>query len=537
MADKIIKQKRPKGYPESKINQEKLTLALSSAKIGAWDLDLVHDTAERNLVHDQIFGYKTLQKKWGQKIFGEHIIPEDRGYAQECFEKALETGDFALQCRIIWPNKSIHWIEALGKAHYEKGKPVRIFGTVADITEKKELEKNLENANIAVRNILEDIEVEKEALVNAKLKDEALLQSIGEGVVAVDSDGKIILMNRAAERMLGCNAKECKAEQMIGKPIFEAWRVVDEKGNLVPEEKRPITIAIKGKTTTTTTTTTTTGASYFYTRKDGTAFPVAITVTPVVAENKIIGAIDVFHDMTKEKEQEKLKGDFLALASHQLRTPLSGTKWLIETMQKGITGKIEPKEKEYLEQVYQLNERMIQLVTEMLSALRLESGIEAIKKEKISVADFYQDLIASVASPAKSRWVVFRNSLKNKEIEIESDIQILKTIFDCFVSNAINYSSPGQEVLLDAKEGKDTIILSVKDNGIGIPEKEKSKIFERFYRASNAKAFKPTGSGLGLNIANMLAEKIGAEISFESKQNKGTTFYLHLPKNSNKINQ
>ncbi|TSC95255.1 MAG: two-component sensor histidine kinase [Parcubacteria group bacterium Licking1014_1] len=387
--------------------------------------------------------------------------------------------------------------------------------------------KDLEQSRLATLNVLEDLQSEKEALINAKAKDEALLQSIGDGIIATGLDKKIIAMNKMAEKLLGW-----KTDEAIGKLYDEVVSLEDEKGTFVPPEEKPLHKAfIHG---TTTTTTTTTGLYLF--SKNKIKFPVAITISPIILDDKRIGAVEVFRDITKEKEMEKLRTDFLALASHQLRTPLSGTKWLIETMQKGITGKIEPKEKEYLGQVYQLNERMIQLVSEMLSALRLESGTEAIKKEVISVTDFYQNLIASVALPAKSRWVVLRNSLKNiatlknKKIKVESDAQMLKTILDCFVSNAINYSSPGQEVILDAKEEKDTIILSVKDNGIGIPEEEQKRIFERFYRASNAKALKPAGSGLGLNIAKTLAEKVGATISFESKENKGTMFYLTIPK-------
>lgn len=401
-----------------------------------------------------------------------------------------------------------------------------LAGIFRDATQRRQIKKDLEDAKVAAQNVLEDLNIERLETETVKAKDEAMLASIGDGVVAVDQDGKIILMNRVAEQMLGQSV-----EQVMGKSLVEAWKVLDEKGNLVPERERPITIALRGKTTTTTTTTM--GSSYFYTRKNGTPFPVAIIVTPVVSRNKIIGAIDVFRDITKEKEIEKLRMDFLSLASHQLRTPLSGTKWLIETMQKGITGKIEPKEKEYLDDLYQMNERMIKLVFDMLNVLRLESGSEAIKKEVIYIADLYQDLTTSMAAPTKSKWVVLKNALslsKWKKIEVETDGQLLKTILECFVSNAINYTPSGKEVFLDAKEEKNTIIFSVKDNGIGIPEEEQSKIFERFYRASNAKKLKPEGTGLGLYIAKMLAEKIGGNIYFESKNGKGSTFFLSIPK-------
>ncbi len=108
--------------------------------------------------------------------------------------------------------------------------------------------------------------------------------------------------------------------------------------------------------------------------------------------------------------------------------------------------------------------------------------------------------------------------------------EILKAILGTLLSNAIDYSKPGQKIILDVEENPETIIFFVRDFGIGIPKKEQSRIFERFYRASNAKNLKPSGTGLGLNITKMLAEKIGAEISFESKENKGSVFYLNIPK-------
>ncbi len=396
----------------------------------------------------------------------------------------------------------------------------KFFVAVFQITSRKQTEKDLENANKAALNVFEDLQIEKEALARAKAKDEALLESIGEGVVATDQDGKIMLVNWTAEQMLGWSAK-----QMMGKLLVESLTELDEKGNQLLEAKRPIVAALRDGIITN-------SSSYFYTRKDGAKFPVAITVTPVVVDNKIIGAIDVFRDITKEKEIEKLRMDFLSLASHQLRTPLSGTKWLIETMQGEVLGEITQKQKEYLEQIYNLNERMIKLVLDMLNVLRLESGTVLVQKKTVSIPILYEEFITTTESAAKKQGVTLQSTAKDHET-VETDVQMLSTILDCFISNAINYSSAGEKIVLGAREEADAIVLSVKDGGIGIPKDEQARMFERFYRASNAKDLRPTGTGLGLNIARTLAEKIGAEISFESEENKGSTFYLSIPKKSN----
>lgn len=388
-----------------------------------------------------------------------------------------------------------------------------------DITDRKQIEKDLENAKVAAANVLQDLQVEAKTLAHAKAKDEALLESIGEGVVATDQDGNMIVMNKVAEDFLRFTSRE-----MIGKPFAEAVALEDTAGNQVQQALQPITLALALRTTTTTT-------DYYFVRKDGTKFPVAITATPVLLEGKPTGAIVVFRDITKEKEIEKLRTDFLALASHQLRTPLSGTKWLIETIQRGILGDLNLRQKEYLNNLYQINERMIGLVSDMLNVLMLESGARQIKKQEIPVTRIYKELLLMMEPASRNKGVTLRDASKDHETSfVRSDPQALRSILENLVGNAINYSQDGQEVVLDVKEEPDTVVFSVKDTGIGIPKEEQKRIFERFYRASNAKESRPDGTGLGLYTALLLAQKVGGKISFDSEENRGTTFYLRVPK-------
>jgi PAS domain S-box-containing protein len=383
--------------------------------------------------------------------------------------------------------------------------------------------KDLEDTRRALLNVTEDSNAKSKELAEAKSKDEAMLASIGDGVIATDRKGRVIQMNRVAEKLLGW-----KNVDFIGKQLSEALSAYNDQGDVVPLKKRPIQIAlVTGKTTTT-------AINYFYKRKDGTKLPVAITVSPILLDNNIIGAIEVFRDITREKKIEKLRMDFLSLASHQLRTPLSGTKWLIETMQKGIIGKLNSKQKEYLDNIYQVNERMIKLVSDMLNVLMLESGFAVIKKRKVLLAKLCEELFFTMNPVARNKGITFRSAFKGQPLLwLETEPQILRNILESFISNAINYSYKGQEVVLDVKEESLALVFSVKDSGIGIPKEEQSKMFEKFYRASNAKKFKPDGTGLGLYIASMLARKLDGKISFESEEGKGSVFYLQMPKKIN----
>jgi two-component system phosphate regulon sensor histidine kinase PhoR len=251
-------------------------------------------------------------------------------------------------------------------------------------------------------------------------------------------------------------------------------------------------------------------------------------------KGKITGAVEVFYDITKEKELERTRMDFLSLASHQLRTPLSGTKWLVETMRSGIVGEMTKKQKEYFDDIYKINEQMIRLVFDILNTMRWESEETLVKKEKISIFSLVKDVLTLLTAAAKERKVELQIPLNHRTFTIETDPEILKSILGIFLSNAIDYSRPGQKVILDIKEESEAIVFFVRDFGIGIPQKEQKRIFERFYRASNVKDLRLMGTGLGLNIARTLAGKIGAEIWFESQENKGSTFYLRMPKRSSR---
>jgi PAS domain S-box-containing protein len=145
-----------------KATERRLNLALDAAQLGIWELDLVNDKAYRNLKHDQIFGYASLQAEWGQEIFLTHVVPEDREAVKESFEKALATGDFSLECRILWADKSIHWISAGGRVfRNDKGAPVRMMGTIADATDRKRAQEAL-------------FQAKEEAVRASKFKDQFL---------------------------------------------------------------------------------------------------------------------------------------------------------------------------------------------------------------------------------------------------------------------------------------------------------------------------------------------------------------------------
>lgn len=348
---------------------------------------------------------------------------------------------------------------------------------------------------------------------------EAILSGIGDGIVMTDTKGKIILVNKAFTELLRWKSKE-----VVGKMMTDVIDRQDEQGEKISYEERILTKVLEGEKVTTSMI----NHSYFV-RRDGTKFPVAIVVTPVLIDNKIMGAVEVFRDVTKEKEIETIRTDFLSLASHQLRTPLSGTRWLIETLQKETFGELNAKQKEYLDDLYKVNARLIQLASDTLNVLSIQSGVIEITKEPFTPSRLFKEIQTLMQPVATNRNITIEIDLKEgSNTTLITDFHLVKNIMESLVSNAINYSKSGQKIFLSAIQSKINIIFSVTDNGIGIPQDEKKRIFERFYRTSNALKVKTDGTGLGLYTAHILAEKIGAEITFDSKEGEGSTFYLKI---------
>lgn len=390
-----------------------------------------------------------------------------------------------------------------------------------DVTTKDEIGylASVFNTMIAsIRDNQENLQKAKSNVEKEKVKDEALLVSIGEGILATDDTGRITIMNRVAERIIGWNVAD-----VIGKKATEVILVMDGNDKMVPPDEHAIS------TTLTTGTTVMSNTTQYVHKITGKRTPVAVMVNPVILEGKLIGALATFRDITKEKEIEQMRIDLLSLASHQLRTPLSGTKWLIETLRKGIHGPLTKAQREYLDEIYKINEHMTSLVFDMLSALRIESGATSFKQSTISIASLFETISTTMTPAAKAKNVTLRIDGADTNIMITTAPELLRNVLESFVSNAITYSPSGKEILMSLKKEPSALIISVKDSGIGIPKKEQQHIFSRFYRASNAKTFNTRGSGLGLYIASMLSKKIGVLLSFESDEEKGSTFYVHIP--------
>ena len=381
----------------------------------------------------------------------------------------------------------------------------------------KKNEKQMKRQRKALLSVMEDLQEKNRKISIERDEKEIILNNIGDGVFVIDSQFKIILINKMAQHLCGHK----NMSKIIGRRYNEILRFVDEETGKEKDDfiKKTIQTGKIQKMANHT----------MLIRKDETRIPVADSSAPL--KNKrggVIGCVVVFRDVTQEKAVDKAKTEFVSLASHQLRTPLSIIKWYAEILLEEDAGKLKTKQKEYLKEIYNGNQRMINLVNALLSVSRLELGTLSIYPEPLSITTIVDKLINEFEFKINEKKIKLVKKY-DKLPKIDLDKALIRIIFQNLISNAVKYTPVGGKINLKILRKDNRIEISVKDNGMGIPEKQQDQIFVKLFRADNAKTENINGTGLGLYIVKSILDNCGGKIRFKSKENEGSTFYVSLP--------
>lgn len=343
--------------------------------------------------------------------------------------------------------------------------------------------------------------------------DRTVLRAIEYGVVTVDVSGNLTGLNPAAEAMLGV-----KASDVLGTAASQCFPLSSD-GRTLLHADHPLQLALSAKRVVHTAP----GSSWTLAVPEREAKALSLVATPLSTGTELFGAVIVFQDITQERQMEQLKSEFITLASHQLRTPLSIMQWQLEAMH-GET-QVDPAQ---VTEMDNAAKRMTAIVNALLQVAKLEGGALQPVMADADLAQLLQSTAQETGRTAQ-RGVQMRVETA-ATLPCRTDAVLLTIVLQNLLENAMKYSKDGGMVVVGAAECGGTCTVTVRDDGMGIPQNEQRNVFKKFFRGHNVRKNSTDGTGLGLYIAKMVTEQLGGTLTFESAEGAGTTFTLALPK-------
>ncbi|OGG57441.1 hypothetical protein A2853_03700 [Candidatus Kaiserbacteria bacterium RIFCSPHIGHO2_01_FULL_55_17] len=419
---------------------------------------------------------------------------------------------------VFFAGRISHPIELLHQATQEFGRGnLEYRAPVERRDEIGALGKSFNTMAETIGNTMRSLKHEEEIVSAERNKLSIILSGITNAVIAVDLDNNIILFNKAAETLTGRHS-----DDVLGKPIQEIITLNDGDHEVAVAEYCPQHgTVIEGPV---------------YSKNDlrmndlGGGEHIVNLVSGRIREgaNIQLGCILTFQDITREFVMDRTKREFVSIAAHQLRTPLTGMAWAAETLLSGAKGALGTAQKELVERGLNAIHGMVGLVNDLLNVTRIEEGRFGIKTEVQSLAPLLERVMTTLQKEALKKNIHLRAEIAEDLPPVAIDASKMEFVFDNIIDNAIKYTPAGGSVRVRMeKEGGDARV-TVSDTGIGIPAGDRERVFTKFFRSQKALSYHTDGSGLGLYVARNIIQQHGGRISFETEEDKGTTFSIFL---------
>jgi two-component system phosphate regulon sensor histidine kinase PhoR len=337
---------------------------------------------------------------------------------------------------------------------------------------------------------------------------EAIFAAMQDGLLVVDAGRRVTLVNRTFQEWFGLNGLVAPTPllEVVREPDIE--RLIRETLNTGEPKRQELAISA-----------TPNGAvrymqlSAVATRKD---------------TGQVTGAVVLFHDITQLKQTDEIRRDFVANVSHELRTPLSILNGYIETLLDDPKTSADELNR-FLEVMKKHSDRLTALTDDLLTLARLESADPNLHLEEVRLSELFAAIVRDWGKRFAEKRLSIDVGLSPSVPPIRADAARLQEVLYNLLDNAVKYSRPGGKVRLEATRRDDKVVLSVNDTGVGIPEADLPRIFERFYRADKARSRELGGTGLGLSIVKHIAQMHGGTVEAESTVGRGTSIRVVLP--------
>ncbi len=400
-------------------------------------------------------------------------------------------GSSLLANKLIWPLYLIAIIVAIA---------LFIIGRVFFI-EKRDLEKT----KINLTGLLEQSEKNRTEIETERDRTLTIINSFADGLIILNEKDKIFSINPQAEKMLGL-----KAGKLINKTIYSMSDFI----NAVP------IVSVLND-----------GLNNIYNKEIILSKDVIyeLSVIPLKLTKKDIGHLVVLHDVSREKIVDRTKSEFVSLAAHQLRTPLSIMNWSMSMLKKGDFGKLNKDQKEVIDRAFETNESMVSMVNNLLNITRIEEGKYIYETSLVDMKELINSVLNNYQHLIKNKKIIIEYKEPKDLPKIQVDSEKIKIAIQNLIDNAIKYSHIGGKIIITLKNNGKNIEFIMQDFGIGIPKDQSSSIFNKFFRSDNAKKVDPNGTGIGLFLTENIINAHRGIIWFESEEEKGTSFHFSLP--------
>jgi len=369
--------------------------------------------------------------------------------------------------------------------------------------------EDLRKVRAALLNVLEDTDELRRSAVDERNKTMAIIENLTDGVILLNKKKQIEIINSPATELFNIGKKEA-----IGKCFVDLLDIEN-----IPEIKKILIDKDRIRN--------------IYREEVATLDGLHLEITSVLLKDEIEekGFLIIIHDVTKEKLIEKMKTEFVSVAAHQLRTPLSAIKWTIRMILDGDAGEINEEQRELLEQTYISNERMIRLINDLLDVSRIEEGRLLYDQEDARIEDVLDSVIEASQEMLRNKNMVLEVN-KKETPKVKIDKEKIGVVIQNLLENAIKYTEQGGKIKITLDNDEKNVIFKIEDSGVGIPKSQQDRIFTKFFRAENVTRMETDGTGLGLYTTINIVQAHKGQIWFESEENKGTTFYFTIPINN-----
>lgn len=408
-------------------------------------------------------------------------------------------------CRMLSQKMADDALAPLNSARYAMEQLSRSAVPAGEIayTGYEEIDGIIRSMNTMAHNIADNIS----ALSYEKDKAEMILNSLDEALVLVDSEGRLLHINRSAGKFFGCGSQK----ELVGQPFYQVTRA--------PLVTQAVDRALAQ------------GASSFFdleiTASDYMILGVRVVPAMISETGERSGAMLVASDVTQLRRTEQIRSEFIANASHELKSPITSIKGFTELLSSGIVRDEEQKQ-DYLSRIAQESERMMHLTEDILQLSVLESELKPDNTVPIELSEAVRDVLRELEPQAEQNHVSLKMS--GEKCSVQMSREDLSHILVNLCDNAIKYNKPGGSVSVQVQNLGDKAEIIVSDTGIGIPAQYQSRIFERFFRVDKSRSRKMGSTGLGLAIVKHTLALYGGGLTLESREGVGTTISVTLPK-------